>query len=129
MGCHFLLQVIFPTQGSNPGFPHCRQTLYPLSHQGNRVIIYSCIHQSWCTWLAITKCHRYPDITYLDSHRLGNLKKRHSFFTAMEGRDLRSGCWKGWFRVRAFFLALCPPMAFPLCALRESASSLDLFLF
>ena len=35
MGCHFLLQGIFPTQGSNPGLPHCRQTLYHLSHQGN----------------------------------------------------------------------------------------------
>ena len=23
----------FPTQGLNPGLPHCRQTLYPLSHQ------------------------------------------------------------------------------------------------
>ena len=34
MGCHFLLQGIFPTQGSNPGIPHCRQTLYCLSHQG-----------------------------------------------------------------------------------------------
>jgi len=31
---HFLLQGIFPTQGSNPGLPHCRQTLYCLSHQG-----------------------------------------------------------------------------------------------
>ena len=28
--CHFLLQGIFPTQGSNPGLPHCRQTLYRL---------------------------------------------------------------------------------------------------
>ena len=27
VGCHFLLQAIFPTQGSNPGLPHCRQTL------------------------------------------------------------------------------------------------------
>ena len=27
VGCHFLLQGIFPTQGSNPGLPHCRQTL------------------------------------------------------------------------------------------------------
>ena len=35
MGCHFLLQGIFPTQESNPGLPHCRQTLYPLSHQGS----------------------------------------------------------------------------------------------
>ena len=24
--CHFLLQGIFPTQGSNPSLPHCRQT-------------------------------------------------------------------------------------------------------
>ena len=34
VGCRFLLQGIFPTQGSNPGLPHCRQTLYRLSHQG-----------------------------------------------------------------------------------------------
>ena len=33
VGCHFLLQGIFLTQGSNPGLPHCRQTLYRLSHQ------------------------------------------------------------------------------------------------
>ena len=26
---------IFPTQGSNPGLPHCRETLYHLSHQGS----------------------------------------------------------------------------------------------
>ena len=32
VGCHFLLQGIFLTQGSNPGLLHCRQTLYPLSH-------------------------------------------------------------------------------------------------
>ena len=32
-GCHFPLQEIFPTQGSNPGLPHCRRILYQLSHQ------------------------------------------------------------------------------------------------
>ena len=31
--CHFLLQGIFPTQGSNPGLPHCRQMLYCLSQK------------------------------------------------------------------------------------------------
>ena len=35
VGCHFLLQGIFPTQGSNPGLLHCRQTLYRLSNQGS----------------------------------------------------------------------------------------------
>ena len=34
VGCHCLLQEIFLTQGLNPGLPHCRQTLYHLSHQG-----------------------------------------------------------------------------------------------
>ena len=28
------LQGIFPTQGSNPGLPHCRRILYQLSHKG-----------------------------------------------------------------------------------------------
>ena len=31
----FLLQGIFPTQGLNPGLPHCRQILYQLSHKGS----------------------------------------------------------------------------------------------
>ena len=34
-GCHFLLQGIFLTQGSNLGLLHCRQILYCLSHQGS----------------------------------------------------------------------------------------------
>ena len=34
-----LLQGIFPIQGSNPGFLHCRQILYLLSHQGSPVIV------------------------------------------------------------------------------------------
>ena len=33
VGCHALLQGIFPTQGSNPGLLHCRQILYGLRHQ------------------------------------------------------------------------------------------------
>ena len=32
MDCYFLLQEIFPIQGSNPGLLHCRQILYHLSH-------------------------------------------------------------------------------------------------
>ena len=40
-----LLQGIFPTQGSNPGLPHCSQILYPLSHQG---------HPRTLEWVAIS---------------------------------------------------------------------------
>ena len=33
VGCHALLQRIFPTQRSNPGLMHCGHILYHLSHQ------------------------------------------------------------------------------------------------
>ena len=33
VGSLSLLQRIFPTQGSNPGLPHCRQIPYQLSHK------------------------------------------------------------------------------------------------
>ena len=35
VGCHSLLQEIFLTQGSNLDLRHCREILYPLSHQGS----------------------------------------------------------------------------------------------
>ena len=39
VGSFSLLQGIFPTQGSNPGLPHCRQVLYQLSHRGSPRIL------------------------------------------------------------------------------------------
>ena len=35
VGCHFLLQGIFLTQGPNLHLQHCRQILLPLSHPGS----------------------------------------------------------------------------------------------
>ena len=35
VGCHFLHQEIFQTQGLNLGFLHCSCILYHLSHQGS----------------------------------------------------------------------------------------------
>ena len=37
VGCHVLLEGIFPTQGRNPGLLHCRWIFYHLSHQGSPV--------------------------------------------------------------------------------------------
>ena len=39
VGSCSLLQGIFPTQGWNPGLPHCKQILYHLSHQGSPTIL------------------------------------------------------------------------------------------
>ena len=48
MGCHFLLQGIFPTQISNPGLPHCRQIL---THEiGHGVGIYTMENVSCYKW-------------------------------------------------------------------------------
>ena len=42
VGCHALLQGIFPNQGLNPDLLHCRQILYHLSQQGS---------PSMCGWM------------------------------------------------------------------------------
>ena len=39
VGSLFLLQGIFPTQGSNPSLLHCRQILYHLNHKGSPRIL------------------------------------------------------------------------------------------
>ena len=51
VGCHALLQGIFPTQGSNPGLPHCRPILYHLSHQGSPCGVCVCV----CVCVMYTK--------------------------------------------------------------------------
>ena len=39
VGSHSLLGGIFPTQGLNPGLPHCRWILYQLNHKGSPRIL------------------------------------------------------------------------------------------
>ena len=39
VGSLSIFQRIFPTQGSNPGLPHCRWILYQLSHKGSPRIL------------------------------------------------------------------------------------------
>ena len=62
VGSLSLLQGIFPTQGSNPGFLHCRQILYELSHKGSPRILEwvaypfsrgTSWHRDW-TWVSCT---------------------------------------------------------------------------
>ena len=39
LGCHALLQGIFPAHGGNPGLSNCLPILYHLSHQGSPWIL------------------------------------------------------------------------------------------
>ena len=74
MGCHFFLQSIFPTQGSNLGLPHCRQTLYPLSHQGCYFLIYNKVIQLYIYIYTHTHIHiLFCVIFYYGLYRTLNL--------------------------------------------------------
>ena len=71
-GCCSLLQGIFPTQGSNPGLPHCERMLYQLSQQGSQCLLDTQnLHQH--TWkrktsiivpyvLCVTKVWKYKSV-------------------------------------------------------------------
>ena len=57
VGCHVLLQAIFPTQESNPGLSHCRQILLCLSHKGSPYLcIYRVNHILKLTFSSHSKC-------------------------------------------------------------------------
>ena len=47
VGSQSLLQGIFPSQGWNPGLPHCGRILYCVSHQGS---------PNTTSWLIFTEC-------------------------------------------------------------------------
>ena len=62
VGCCSLLQGTYPTQGSNPGLPHCRWILCQPSHQGNPRILEWVVYpfsrgssrprnQTWVSWI------------------------------------------------------------------------------
>ena len=40
MGCHFLLQGIFPTQESNPRLLHWQANSFPVNHLGRTFFVY-----------------------------------------------------------------------------------------
>ena len=48
VGCHFLLQGIFPTQEPNLGLLHCRQILSQLSYKGSIVDLKCCLSFPQC---------------------------------------------------------------------------------
>ena len=54
VGCHALLQGIFPTQGLNPGLLHCRWIIYHLSHREAQNWRFSSVQSHSCVWLFAT---------------------------------------------------------------------------
>ena len=84
VGCHALLQGIFPAQGLNPGLPICRRIRYSLSHQGSPSLYdsvqFSSVPQSCLTLCDPMSCsmpglhvhHQLPEFTQAHVHRVGD---------------------------------------------------------
>ena len=102
VGSLSLFQGIFPTQGLNPGLPHCRWILYQLSHRGSPGV--SCIADgffiNWaigeakllksiielilCKSYVFTKCRKFwknkcflLDFIWFDIYRERRLVRKH----------------------------------------------------
>ena len=94
VGCNFLLQGIFLTEGSNPGLPHCRQTL-------------CCLRLGYFTCRPWDKHFHQRALNYLIGRNksldfLENVRKKESFwwcrdpwFHANEQRPHSSISYKG----------------------------------
>ena len=80
VGCHVVLQGVFPTQGLNPGLPRCRQILYQLSYQGSPHKLFSSVTQSCLTLCdpmnrstpGLPVHHQLPESTQTHAHRIGD---------------------------------------------------------
>ena len=95
VGCHALLQGIFPTQAKNSGFPYWRWLLYHLSHQGSPRIL---------EWVAIP----FSRGSSQPRNQTGVSWIAGRFFTSWATREV----WLSSYR-RAFSgprLSLCPCM-------------------
>ena len=113
MGCHFLLQRIFPTQGLNSDLLHLKQNLYLLSYQGSPHIyryqlfiffklIYLVIF--WLCWgfvathrLSLVMVSRGSSLVAVafccGTHVLGRVGLRSCSLKALECRLSSCGTW------------------------------------
>ena len=108
VGCHFLLQRIFLTQGLNPGLPHCKQdallseppgkTYYkvclfiphvdsqPLAHNREQIITKSCFGKA--TSIIVIR-----DQGHCRMH--GNSYEGHQPRQEGQGSPRKRRCWQG----------------------------------
>ena len=78
VGCHSLLQGIFPTQGLNLGLLHCRQFLYGWATREDANFYYILTHI--CTYSILIRCISALEYLYLKGTRKGiQIPKKKDF--------------------------------------------------
>ena len=78
--CYALLQGIFPTQGSNPGLPHCRWILYHLSQQE-------------CPWILQWVAYPFSRETFWPRNQTRVSCIAGRFFTSLATREAHEWHW------------------------------------
>ena len=101
MGSLSLLQGIFPTQGWNPGLPHCRQILNQLSHKGSPRIL---------EWVA----HPFSSGSSDPGIKLGVYYTAGRFFTNWVIREANGGNSLDSEILQAKSLQSCPTLCNPM---------------
>ena len=91
VGSCSLLQGIFPTQGSNPGLPHCRWILYQLSHQGSPRIL------EWVAYPFSSRSSRPRGLPHC-RQILYQLSYQGSLRWGQSGWENLAGCSTCWLR-------------------------------
>ena len=121
--CLSLLQGIFPTQGSNPGLPHCRRILYQLSRRKHFFFHFHSYHwqgipcwpdsnQAPCSLLLVgLHCGGRPDVQPLHTSDL-SIPSNHHIHT-YPGRQDMSKHWCSFLQLRAAFLGYASPCRIP----------------
>ena len=84
VGCHFLLQEIFPSQGLNPGLPHCRQTLYRLSHQGGKKKKKNLLRRCQKDMHEIKRCNKNEEFLWWAVNKLDMTRKNKQAWRKIE---------------------------------------------
>ena len=84
-----LLQGILPTQGSNPGLPHCRRILYQPSHQGSPKIL------EWVAYPFSRTSSRPRNQTgvFCIAGGFFSIKHYDTFTTRTQKRMCNANCW------------------------------------
>ena len=94
VGSLFLLQGILPTQGSNPGLPHCRRILYQSSYQGSPSWTYLVPNRQLKKWMfAWTGVHLPVPPEVLSLPQVAGVFQLHVLGKGGLSKSQRKGTW------------------------------------
>ena len=120
VGCPFLLQGIFPTWELNPVLPHCRQMLYPQSHQGspreegdkekNKISEAPLSRNFTSQWGSGQRADVFSDVRQRQTPWGRSTRREARMWKACTSRDSAAVVHAGPRRAPRWFVSVCGPL-------------------